>query len=155
MISHPEEFHSSPFRWHEFIAIVQEFGSEQDKDTLNAAHNRMRMDHAYEDAMDELLNGDERRVEHQQTVQKQLLDNRIQRAISNKHMVAQQAIADQCMQQAYSLSSLGNSLDNVLAQGPSLSGNLAQSNPLSGSYTDTLRSLLRRGEKRLRGIDTV
>lgn len=70
MESHPEEFRTgmgeeyydgSNNRWRTAISAVIDCGSDEDKKALNAAHNAIVMQEAHEWALDELMNGDERR----------------------------------------------------------------------------------------------
>lgn len=71
MESHPEEFKvaSGPERWSAPIDMIQDYGSEADKAALNAKLRDIVMGEAYEDVMDELLNGpDKRRKASQLTV---------------------------------------------------------------------------------------
>ncbi len=61
--SHPEEFTGGWARWHEAIAAVGENASDREGNLLAAAIKKARLNKAHQDAMDELLNGDERRRE--------------------------------------------------------------------------------------------
>ena len=68
MKSHPEEFRLTRtedvfhvYRWDVIVTRIQNYGSEADKQALADGLNPIRMDEAHEWAMDELLNGEERR----------------------------------------------------------------------------------------------
>lgn len=63
MESHPEEFQRGMYRWGNTIGDICEWGNEADKAALNAGLRKIRLDEAHEDALDELLNGPERRAE--------------------------------------------------------------------------------------------
>jgi hypothetical protein len=59
--SHPEEFGDSSSRWTRAIMAVNNYGSEADKAALDAKLRVVRLNAAYEWALDELFNGEERR----------------------------------------------------------------------------------------------
>lgn len=66
MESHPEEFHHGGVnlnRWWHIIDSIREFARDHDKKAFDAAYAKLRMDALYEEAVDELMNGDERRAE--------------------------------------------------------------------------------------------
>ena len=77
MESHPEEFEngiaardkytSNPksHRWYHAVEAVTDHGTEADKAALNAALGKLFMNEAHEWAMDELLNGEDRRKQAQ------------------------------------------------------------------------------------------
>lgn len=49
-------------RWWRSLAIIREWGSEEEKRTINARLRKIKLNEAHNIAMDELLNGDERRA---------------------------------------------------------------------------------------------
>jgi hypothetical protein len=74
MKSHPEEFEpmrydenieadDARYRWGRIIEEVQEFGSDADAEALECALRDIRLGRAHEWALDELLNGEERRAQ--------------------------------------------------------------------------------------------
>jgi hypothetical protein len=60
MESHPEEF-SLNSRWYEIIGEIRTWGNEADKAAIDVSLREIRLKEAHEDAMDELLNGPDRR----------------------------------------------------------------------------------------------
>jgi hypothetical protein len=63
MDSHPEEFQVSRPRWDYAINAIKQNGSEADIDALDTKLRLVRLNAAHEWALDELLNGEERRKE--------------------------------------------------------------------------------------------
>ena len=62
MKSHPEEFaHVGGSRWCSPITAITEYGSDEDKATLREGLRTVFLDAAHSEALDELLNGGERR----------------------------------------------------------------------------------------------
>ena len=65
MKSHPEEFVDDEYlyagRWDRVLLDIREYGSEADRQALAEGVRPIRMAKAHEWAMDELLNGEERR----------------------------------------------------------------------------------------------
>ena len=62
MESHPEEFERSlESRWYDTIGEINAWGNEADKAAIAVGLREIRLREAHEDAMDELLNGPERR----------------------------------------------------------------------------------------------
>lgn len=68
METHPEEFGgdlvasgSIEERWWSVIREVHEYGTETERNAINAAMREIKMQHAHELMMDELCNGEERR----------------------------------------------------------------------------------------------
>jgi len=103
MESHPEEFRvgSGPERWVTHIDMIQDYGSEADKATLNAKLRDIVMGEIHEDVMNELLNGpDERRKQEEEA--------EYERNLSKSFALTQQ----QMMQQAQG--SLQNAYANQL-----------------------------------------
>lgn len=67
MESHPEEFHERyAGRWAGLIQEVMEVAPSADCETLKATYNKLRLDKLYNDVMDEMLNGEERRARNMQ-----------------------------------------------------------------------------------------
>jgi hypothetical protein len=71
MESHPEEFkeRDGQSRWWAALEAIQEFGAPTDKKALADKRSKLMMDDAYEWAMDELCNGDERRRKHKEDLE--------------------------------------------------------------------------------------
>lgn len=68
MESHPEEFRvdQSDYalhdaRWWKPLTMIRDYGSEEEKALINAKLREIQLQQAHEWALDELLNGDERR----------------------------------------------------------------------------------------------
>lgn len=70
MESHPEEFkrHGATYgdRWHSIVSDIAAWGNETDNAAMDAALRDIRLGEAHEDALDELLNGPERRRKAQE-----------------------------------------------------------------------------------------
>ena len=73
MESHPEEFNgdmaerdSRSYRWWQAIRLVQENGTAEEKAAIDKGIRKIKLQHAHEMVMDELLNGDERRRREQE-----------------------------------------------------------------------------------------
>lgn len=73
MESHPEEFNgdlaerdSRSYRWWQAIRLVQESGTAEEKNALDKGIRKIKLQHAHEMVMDELLSGDERRQKFQE-----------------------------------------------------------------------------------------
>lgn len=83
MESHPEEFRvgTGPERWATHIDMIQDYGSEADKAALSAKLRDIVMGEAHEDAMDELLNGPEKRrkYEEEREYERQMMQQSLQR----------------------------------------------------------------------------
>lgn len=85
MESHPEEFEGSGDgfvtddvdRWWKPLVAIRDFGSEEEKALINAKLRVIRLQKAHETAMDELLNGDDRRrkAEEEREYERNLLKN--------------------------------------------------------------------------------
>ena len=72
MESHPEEFNgdmaernSRSYHWWQAIRLVQENGTAEEKAAIDKGIRKIKLQHAHEMVMDELLNGDERRRNEQ------------------------------------------------------------------------------------------
>lgn len=74
MESHPDEFklHSDP-RWAMPLQTIDEYGSEEDREAMITALGALRMNEAHEWALDELLNGEERRKQEEAERTKKLV----------------------------------------------------------------------------------
>jgi len=73
MESHPEEFNgdmaerdSRSYRWWQAIRLVQENGTAEEKAAIGKGIRKIKLQHAHEMVMDELLNGDDRRHKFQE-----------------------------------------------------------------------------------------
>lgn len=72
MESHPEEFATDKVsRWTRPVQLVEQFGIEQEKRLLGDALRKVAFDRGHQLAMDELLNGEERRREQQKAAEEQ------------------------------------------------------------------------------------
>jgi molybdenum-dependent DNA-binding transcriptional regulator ModE len=81
MESHPHEFEvninpdgNRSFvgnRWYAALETIEEYGSDADQKALDASLGKIRMDEAHRWALDELLNGEQRRREELVTAQQQ------------------------------------------------------------------------------------
>lgn len=98
MESHPEEFNgdmaerdSRSYRWWQAIRLIQENGTAEEKAAIDKGIRKIKLQHAHEMVMDELLNGDERRHKFQedQEYEEKLLQQMRQQQIT----MAQQDIA--------------------------------------------------------------
>lgn len=93
MESHPEEFkrHGATYgdRWHSIVSDIAEWGNETDNAAMDAALREIRLGEAHEDALDELLNGPERRrkQEEEAKYEQQLI---WQQAQKSQRIAAQQ-----------------------------------------------------------------
>jgi hypothetical protein len=90
MESHPEEFKSDVRgRWDDVVDEVSAWGNETDRAAMNVKLRDIRLDEAHADALEELLNGPERRrrQEEEREYEKQML---VQQAQKSSQMAAQQ-----------------------------------------------------------------
>lgn len=77
--SHPKEFYDWDWRddrldsgrWANAIRYILEYGSEEDKAFFTKVIGRIKMDEGHEWALDELMNGDERRAQFERDRQLQ------------------------------------------------------------------------------------
>lgn len=118
--SHPEEFRggkpntiSPASRWWFAVDTIRRDGTAEDKALLTSTIGRGLMDEAHEWALDELMNGEQRRAEGQrameeeekrQSAMQQALQQALQQAKSSQQTQAQslqQAQALQSLQNAY------------------------------------------------------
>ena len=85
MESHPEEFGgdlvangSLEARWWHVIREIREYGTKAEREAVDAAMRKVKLQHAHEMMMDELCNGEERRRkqreedEYERTMMKQI-----------------------------------------------------------------------------------
>lgn len=136
MESHPEEFQRGMYRWYDTISNITEFGNEADKAALNAGLRKIRLDEAHEVALDELLNGPERRAEAErekleiervrmQSLQQQMAAQKYSQAQQQQHLYSQGALSSQLAGlsptgftpglRGTSLTSIGTAINNANA----------------------------------------
>lgn len=126
MESHPEEFKRNvDCRWYHTIGDINEYGNETDKAAINAKLRDIRLGEAHEDAMDELLNGPERR-------RQQEADRQYEQQLLMKQALAQQQTAAQRYAQQY-----GQLGAPALGTGKGLLGNSATSTWIEDTYNTT------------------
>ena len=63
MQSHPEEFEDKHTRWDEALSAIDEYATSEQKARVSRALGDIMLDEAHRDALDELLNGEQRRAE--------------------------------------------------------------------------------------------
>jgi hypothetical protein len=99
--SHPEEFGRGAHRWDWIIERVQNYGSKEEDEIIDAALRPIRLQEAHEDMMDELCNGDDRRrkEEEEREYERNLLNH-----VNNQKLVLQQQQYQQQMAQQQGLS---------------------------------------------------
>lgn len=120
MESHPEEFQRGMYRWGNTIGDICEWGNEADKAALNGGLRKIRLDEAHEDALDELLNGPERRAEEE----RRALEIERVRMQSLQQQMAAQRYSQAQQQQQYNQGALSSQLVGVSPTGftPGLRG---------------------------------
>lgn len=69
MESNPEEFVDINGRWYAPLADIAEFGSEGDRAAIHACVRNIRLSAAHEFALDELINGEERRAAEKRAIE--------------------------------------------------------------------------------------
>jgi hypothetical protein len=92
MESHPEEFERSlESRWYDTIGEINAWGNEADKAAIAVGLREIRLKEAHEYAMDELLNGPERRRKQAEDAEYELkmLRQQAQQALRNTTTVQQ------------------------------------------------------------------
>ena len=91
--SHPEEFGRGAHRWDWIIERVQNYGSKEEDEAIDAALRPIRLQEAHEEMMDELLNGDDRRAKEEadREYEKQLIQQMQQQQYQQK-MAQQQGL---------------------------------------------------------------
>ena len=94
MESHPEEFggdlvatDSREDRWWQILREVREFGTKEEKAALDQAVRKIKLQHAHEAMMDELLNGDERRRKQEEDYE---YEQKLQRGLLQRQALQQQ-----------------------------------------------------------------
>ena len=108
MESHPEEFKSDVRgRWDDTITEITDYGNETDKAAMNAKLRDIRLDEAHADALEELLNGPERRRVQQEEVEYE------RQLIMQKAMAQRQTTQAQMTAQKYA-SQYGNAFPQSL-----------------------------------------
>jgi hypothetical protein len=87
--SHPEEFGRGAHRWDWIIERVQNYGSKEEDEAIDAALRPIRLQEVHEDMMDELCNGDDRRrkEEEEREYEKQLMQQ-----VQQQRMAQQQGL---------------------------------------------------------------
>jgi hypothetical protein len=99
MESHPEEFKSDVRgRWGDVVDEVSAWGNETDRAAMNAKLRDIRLDEAHADALEELLNGPERRRQQEadRQYERQLI---MQKARNTTQQAYAQTAAQQYAQQ--------------------------------------------------------
>lgn len=103
MKTHPEEFEGEGNRWNDALVAIHQWAAPEQREQVDRAIGDIRLDKAYNEAMDELLNGEQRRAEakaeeeaaiaaknaalqHQMQIAKQQMAQRMQGDIDN-HML--------------------------------------------------------------------
>lgn len=93
MEEHPDEFLEEEFlggRWSSIIQRIRSAGLPEDVEVLNRAIGKVTMDKIHTDAMDELINGPERR-ERERAERKARIRGEAQRASLAQQLYAQQS----------------------------------------------------------------
>lgn len=63
MKSHPEEFEGEGNRWNDALVAIHQWAAPEQRGQVDRALDDIMLDKAYNEAMDELLNGEQRRAE--------------------------------------------------------------------------------------------
>jgi hypothetical protein len=98
MKSHPEEFRAKegPYhdRWYSHINLIDSYGSEADKDAINAGIRDIRLGQIHEQVMEELCNGPEnrRREEEEEAYERKLEELARKKKILQNSQTAMQHI---------------------------------------------------------------
>jgi len=93
MESHPEEFERSlNSRWYDIVGEINAWGNEADKVAIGVGLREIRLKEAYEDAMDELCNGPDRRRKEAEEAdyERQMLMNAAKQRNTTQQAYAQQ-----------------------------------------------------------------
>lgn len=120
MKTHPEEFEDQCTRWDEALSAIDEYATPEQKARVNRALGDIMLDEAHRDALDELLNGEQRRAEAK--AEEAAKDAALQQAMQQ----AKQQMAQQ-MQQDHDnaiLAKLGQYAQAGSGLGPSTLGSL-------------------------------
>ena len=101
MESHPEEFRADQSdyalhdaRWWKSLTMIRDYGSKEEKALINAKLREIQLQQAHEWAMDELLNGEDRRRkeeeerEYERTLLKNLQNQAYTSALQNQMPVS-------------------------------------------------------------------
>ena len=117
--SHPHEFleeHESGGRWLHALVVIERSGTAEDKALIAKTIGRVRMDEAHEWALDELLNGEQRRAEERRN--KELMLQQSQALMRQQAQAQAQALAQQSQAQAQALAqrSVLQGYQNTLGQ---------------------------------------
>lgn len=134
MKSHPEEFEDQCTRWDEALSAIQTFAPESQKELIRQAQSNILLDVAYREAMDELLNGEQRRAEAKAEEAEKA---RQLAALTHQMSIGRQRMGQQ-MQQDYDnamLAGLGQYAQEGSAQGVSTLGSLQGLSVYKGSST--------------------
>jgi hypothetical protein len=122
--SHPDEFKddmdsiASADRWWRAVSVISRNGTDADKALMASTIGRLAMDKTHEWALDELLNGDERREAERREKEEREKSYRAQAAAMSQQTLSQYAQAQQ------------NSFSNALAN-QSITGQLSASTSLT------------------------
>ena len=120
--SHPQEFldeHESGGRWLHALVVIERSGTAEDKALIAKTIGRVRMDEAHEWALDELLNGEERRAEERRN--KELMLQQSQALMRQQAQARARALAQGSALQGSALQGYQNTLGQSQTVG-SLSG---------------------------------
>jgi hypothetical protein len=118
MKSHPEEFEGEGNRWVEALVAIHQWAAPEQREQVDRAIGDIRLDKAYNEAMDELLNGEQRRAEAKAEEEAAIAAKNA--ALQHQMLIAKQQMA-QRMQQDH---------DNALLSGL---GQYAQAGSTLGS----------------------
>lgn len=93
MKTHPEEFEGEGNRWNDALVAIHQWAAPEQKEQVDRAIGDIRLDKAYNEAMDELFNGEQRRAEAkaEQAAKDAALQQAMQQA---KQQMAQQMQGD-------------------------------------------------------------
>jgi uncharacterized damage-inducible protein DinB len=93
MKTHPEEFEGEGNRWNDALVAIHQWAAPEQKEQVDRALGDIMLDEAHRDALDELLNGEQRRAEAkaEQAAKDAALQQAIQQA---KQQMAQQMQGD-------------------------------------------------------------
>jgi hypothetical protein len=104
MQSHPEEFKRDRDyhdRWVSIVSDVCEWGNDTDKAAINAAMRDIRLNEAHGEALDELLNGPDRRRKQEEDIEyeRQLIMQKAAAQRNTTQLAMQQTAAQRYAQQ--------------------------------------------------------
>lgn len=98
MKSHPEEFEGEGNRWVEALIAIHKWATPEQQEQVDRAIGNIKLDKAYNEAMDELLNGEQRRAEMKAEEEAAIAAKNA--ALQHQMLIAKQQMA-QRMQQDY------------------------------------------------------